>query len=130
MPALIQETKGRRSASLLNNVTTVRAGTAGAGSLGNALAKLAAELTISRGADGPAALVISEQQRAEVSALRQAILGRGNTNTAVETEANGAVSTVGNAEDKDALAKFALMQVQMGMARQIGLASEFNELLD
>jgi len=48
--------------------------------LSSSLEKLSSGLKISRGADGPAALVISEQQRAQISGLRTAI---DNTNKAV-----------------------------------------------
>jgi flagellin len=48
--------------------------------LSSSLEKLSTGLKINRGADGPAALVISEQQRAQIAGLRTAI---DNTNKAV-----------------------------------------------
>src|SRR5882724_7087132 len=50
------------------------------GALSRSLERLSSGLKINRGADGPAALVISEQQRAQIAGLKTAI---DNTNKAV-----------------------------------------------
>ena len=69
--------------SLINNIASLTAQD-NLGHTSNALAKslerLSSGLKINRGADGPAALVISEQQRAQISGLQTAIA---NTNKAV-----------------------------------------------
>ena len=59
-----------------NNVTSLQAQHnlfRSSSSLAKALEKLSSGLKINRGADGPAALVISEQQRAQIAGLRAAI---------------------------------------------------------
>ncbi len=56
------------------------------GSLSKSLERLSSSLKINRGADGPAALVISEQQRANISGLRTAL---DNTNKAVSLVQTG-----------------------------------------
>jgi flagellin len=55
-------------------------------SLSKSLERLSTGLKVNRGADGPAALVISEQQRAQISGLRTAI---DNTNKAVSLVQTG-----------------------------------------
>lgn len=57
-----------------NNITRTNAG------LNKSLERLSSGLKINRGADGPAALVISEQQRAQITGLRAAM---DNTNKAI-----------------------------------------------
>jgi flagellin len=61
--------------------------------LSSSLEKLSTGLKINRGADGPAALVISEQQRAQIAGLRTAI---DNTNKAVSMvqTAEGALNEI------------------------------------
>lgn len=54
--------------------------------LGSSLEKLSTGLKVNRGADGPAALVISERQRAQIAGLRTAI---DNTNKAVSLVQTG-----------------------------------------
>lgn len=54
--------------------------------LGSSLEKLSTGLKVNRGADGPAALVISEKQRAQIAGLRTAI---DNTNKAVSLVQTG-----------------------------------------
>ena len=56
------------------------------GSLAKSLERLSTGLKVNRGADGPAALVISEQQRAQIAGLRAAI---DNTNKAVSLVQTG-----------------------------------------
>lgn len=56
------------------------------GSLAKSLERLSTGLKVNRGADGPAALVISEQQRAQIAGLRTAI---DNTNKAVSLVQTG-----------------------------------------
>src|SRR5262245_27179385 len=55
-------------------------------SLGRSLERLSSGLKVNRGADGPAALVISEQQRAQISGLRAAI---DNTSKAISVVQTG-----------------------------------------
>lgn len=69
--------------TIANNVASLNAQnslTKTNNSLASSLQKLSTGLKINRGADGPAALVISEQQRAQISGLRTAV---DNTNKAV-----------------------------------------------
>jgi flagellin len=63
------------------------------GALSKSLERLSSGLKVNRGADGPAALVISEQQRAQIAGLRTAI---DNTNKAVSVvqTAEGALNEV------------------------------------
>jgi len=56
------------------------------GALGKSLERLSSGLKVNRGADGPAALVISEQQRAQIAGLKTAI---DNTNKAVSVVQTG-----------------------------------------
>jgi len=69
--------------SLVNNVSSLTAQnniSKTSGMLSNSLERLSSGLKINRGADGPAALVISEQQRAQIAGLKTAL---DNTNKAV-----------------------------------------------
>lgn len=69
--------------TIANNVASLNAQnslTKTNNSLASSLQKLSTGLKINRGADGPAALVISEQQRAQIAGLRTAV---DNTNKAV-----------------------------------------------
>src|SRR4051812_22242723 len=72
------------SLSITNNVSSLNAqhnlGRTN-GMLSQSLERLSSGLKINRGADGPAALVISEQQRAQIAGLQTAI---DNTNQAVD----------------------------------------------
>lgn len=56
------------------------------GALNKSLERLSSGLKVNRGADGPAALVISEQQRAQIAGLKTAI---DNTNKAVSVVQTG-----------------------------------------
>src|SRR5689334_21734997 len=56
------------------------------GALSKSLERLSSGLKVNRGADGPAALVISEQQRAQISGLRAAI---DNTSKAISVVQTG-----------------------------------------
>lgn len=69
--------------SIVNNVASINAQTnlnKTSGALSKSLERLSSGLKVNRGADGPAALVISEQQRAQITGLRAAL---NNTNKAV-----------------------------------------------
>jgi flagellin len=82
--------------SLVNNVSALTAQnnlTRTNNNLSKSLERLSTGLKVNRGADGPAALVISEQQRAQISGLRTAI---DNTNKAVSVvqTAEGALNEV------------------------------------
>src|SRR5258708_9760928 len=62
-------------------------------SLNLSLERLSSGLKINRGADGPAALVISEQQRAQIAGLQQAIQNTEKGVTLVQT-GEGALNEV------------------------------------
>src|SRR5262249_30592584 len=62
-------------------------------SLTTSLERLSSGLKINRGADGPAALVISEQQRAQISGLQSAIDNTSKAVSLVQT-AEGALNEV------------------------------------
>ncbi len=75
--------------SIANNVTSLNAQNSlskTSNSLSKSLERLSTGLKVNRGADGPAALVISEQQRAQISGLRAAI---DNTNKAISVVQTG-----------------------------------------
>lgn len=75
--------------SIANNVTSLNAQNSlskTSMSLSKSLERLSTGLKVNRGADGPAALVISEQQRAQISGLRAAI---DNTNKAISVVQTG-----------------------------------------
>lgn len=75
--------------SLINNVAALNASnnlTKTNSSLGRSLERLSSGLKVNRGADGPAALVISEKQRAQIAGLKTAI---DNTNKAVSLVQTG-----------------------------------------
>ena len=61
--------------------------------LGKSLERLSSGLKVNRGADGPAALVISEKQRAQISGLRQAIDNTEKAVSVVQT-AEGALNEI------------------------------------
>src|SRR5436305_6476667 len=64
------------SLSITNNVASLTAQnnlSRTSGMLSTSLERLSSGLQINRGADGPAALVISEQQRAQIAGLQAAI---------------------------------------------------------
>ncbi len=116
--------------------------------LGSSLEKLSTGLKVNRGADGPAALVISERQRAQISGLKTAL---DNTNKAVSlvqtgegalnemtrllNKARGLALDSANAGVNDANA-FAANQAELtnilGTIDKIATSTEFNgkKLLD
>ena len=53
--------------------------------MSKSLERLSSGLKINRGADGPAALVISEQQRAQISGLQTAIANASKAVNVVQT---------------------------------------------
>ena len=62
--------------TLVNNVSSINAQNnlnRSSGALARSIERLSSGLKVNRGADGPAALVISEKQRAQIAGLRQAI---------------------------------------------------------
>jgi len=63
------------------------------GALGRSLERLSSGLKVNRGADGPAALVISEKQRAQIAGLEQAVENAEKAVTMVQT-AEGALSEI------------------------------------
>lgn len=75
--------------SVVNNISSLTAQqnlSLSSSSLSKSLERLSTGLKINRGADGPAALVISEQQRAQIAGLNTAI---DNTNKAVSLVQTG-----------------------------------------
>lgn len=74
--------------SLSNNVSSLTAQQnlqRTSGQLSSSLERLSSGLKVNRGADGPAALVVSEQQRAQISGLSVQISQTGRTVAAVQT---------------------------------------------
>ena len=61
--------------------------------LGKSIERLSSGLKVNRGADGPAALVISEKQRAQIAGLRQAIENSEKAVSVVQT-AEGALNEI------------------------------------
>ena len=59
--------------------------------LGKSLERLSSGYKVNRGADGPAALVISEKQRAQIAGLKQAIDNADKAGSLVQT-AEGALN--------------------------------------
>jgi len=84
--------------SIANNVSSLNA-QHNLNKASNALAKsterLSSGLKVNRGADGPAALVISEKQRAQIAGLQQAI-DNADKATAVVQTAEGALNEINN----------------------------------
>ncbi|MEX2288668.1 MAG: flagellin [Planctomycetaceae bacterium] len=81
---------------IANNVSSLTAQnnlTRSTTALSKSLERLSSGFKINRGADGPAALVISEQQRAQISGLRQAIQNAEKAASAVQT-GEGAISEI------------------------------------
>src|SRR5437764_6130644 len=76
-------------ASLVGQGNVTRASSA----LTKSLERLSSGLKINRGADGPAALVISEEQRAQITGLNQAIENTGKAVSMVQT-AEGALNEI------------------------------------
>ena len=62
-------------------------------SLNKSLERLSSGLKINRGADGPAGLVISEKQRAQIAGLKQAIQNSEKATSMVQT-AEGALNEI------------------------------------
>lgn len=82
--------------SIANNVSSLTAqhnlGRANA-SVAQSVERLSSGLKVNRGADGPAALVISEKQRAQIAGLRQAIDNSDKAVSVVQT-AEGALNEI------------------------------------
>lgn len=82
--------------SIANNVTSLNAQhNLNKASMGVAksVEKLSSGLKINRGADGPAALVISEKQRAQIAGLKQAVENTEKAASVVQT-AEGALNEI------------------------------------
>ena len=80
------------SLSIINNVASLTAQNnlnRTSSALATSLEQLSSGLKINRGADGPAALVISEQQRAQISGLRTAIANTHKAVSVVQTAEGG-----------------------------------------
>lgn len=87
--------------SLINNISSLQAESAlgqSTSALNGALQKLSTGLKINKGADGPAALVISEEQRAQISGLQTAINNTNNAVSVVQT-AEGALNEINSLLD-------------------------------
>src|SRR5437879_10848659 len=86
------------SLAINNNVSSLTAQnnlTHTSSMLSKSLERLSSGLKINRGADGPAALVISEQQRAQIAGLQTAIDNSAKAVSMVQT-AEGALNEVNN----------------------------------
>jgi flagellin len=84
------------SLAITNNVASLTAQNSlsqTSGMLSKTLARLSSGLKINTGADGPAALVISEQQRAQIAGLNSAIANTSKAVSVVQT-AEGALNEV------------------------------------
>lgn len=84
------------SFSIANNVTSLNAQnnlSRAQSSLTQSVERLSSGLKVNRGADGPAALVISEKQRAQIAGLKQAIDNSEKAVSLVQT-AEGALSEI------------------------------------
>lgn len=84
------------SLSLANNVGALNAQhnlTRSSTSLNRSIERLSSGFKVNRGADGPAALVISEKQRAQIAGLRQAIDNTEKAVSVVQT-AEGALNEI------------------------------------
>jgi flagellin len=82
--------------SIANNVLAVNAQhnlTRATNNVSRSVERLSSGLKVNRGADGPAALVISEKQRAQIAGLRQAIDNSEKAVSLVQT-AEGALSEI------------------------------------
>lgn len=82
--------------SIANNVTSLNAQhNLNKASMGvsKSVEKLSSGLKINRGADGPAALVISEKQRAQIAGLKQAVENTEKAASVVQT-AEGALNEI------------------------------------
>ncbi|MFK7737097.1 MAG: flagellin [Pirellulaceae bacterium] len=84
------------SLTLANNVGALNARnnlTRSSSALNKSIERLSSGFKVNRGADGPAALVISEKQRAQIAGLRQAIDNTEKAVTVVQT-AEGALNEI------------------------------------
>lgn len=84
--------------TIANNVSSLNAQNnlnRASGNLSKSIERLSSGLKVNRGADGPAALVISEKQRAQISGLKQAIQN-GEKAVAVVQTAEGALNEISN----------------------------------
>ena len=82
--------------SIANNVSSLNAQhnlTRASSSVAKSVERLSSGLKVNRGADGPAALVISEKQRAQIAGLRQAIDNSEKAVSLVQT-AEGALNEI------------------------------------
>ena len=109
--------------SITNNISSLNAQnnlSRTSSALSRSLERLSTGLKINRGADGPAGLVISEQQRAQIAGLKTAI---DNTNKAVSLvqTAEGALNELNTPLTKvRSLALDALKQVTALVERKAG----------
>ncbi|MCA9111479.1 MAG: flagellin, partial [Planctomycetaceae bacterium] len=82
--------------TIANNVSSLNAQqnlTRASSSLSKSIERLSSGLKVNRGADGPAALVISEKQRAQIAGLKQAIENSDKAVSVVQT-AEGALNEI------------------------------------
>lgn len=114
------------------------------GSLAQSIERLSTGLKINRGADGPAALVISEQQRAQIASLNAALQATNRTVAIVQTgdSALGQISSLltrvrglivdsANSGTNDAAmlqANQAEIDQAVGAVNQIGATTKFGDI--
>src|SRR5262249_23528961 len=124
-----EENKGEIMAlSIVNNVASLTAQknlSMTSSSLSKSLERLSSGLKINRGADGPAGLVISEQQRAQITGLRAA-LDNTNKRVSVVQTAEGALNEINRLLGK--VRGLALDSANLGVNDTAALAANQSEI--
>jgi flagellin len=114
--------------NIVNNVSSLQAQdalTQSTNSLDSSLQKLSTGLKINKGADGPAALVISEQQRAQISGLQTAINNVNNAVSVVQT-GEGALNEISSL--LDTIRGLAVDSANTGVDDSTALAANQSEI--
>ena len=119
--------------SIANNVASLNAQnnlTRASAALNQSVERLSSGLKVNRGADGPAALVISEKQRAQIAGLQQALDNSEKAVSLVQT-AEGALGEINDLLTK--IRSLALDSANAGVNDEDALAAnqaEINNVLD
>ncbi len=114
--------------SVINNVSSLTAQhnlTRTSQMLGQSLERLSSGLKINRGADGPAGLVISEQQRAQITGLRAALDNTDKAVSVVQTS-EGALNEINSLLGK--IRGLALDSANLGVNDTNALAANQSEI--
>ncbi|HLJ94248.1 MAG TPA: flagellin [Gemmataceae bacterium] len=93
--------------------------------LNTSLERLSSGLKINRGADGPAALIISEEQRAQINGLQSAITNTSNAVSLVQT-GEGALNEIASLLDK--IRGLAVDSSNIGVNDSTALAANQSEI--